>query len=344
MKSLLKILFIIFFNSFSFKVAAQIDPTIPLQQRNLQNNIINPVINENPFIEHKFPQQKNQNIFKRPSNEIIKNQDQQLSEQENIEKVEEEVIEEQNTRTEAAKESNSSSEKVEKSEKNSDNDEGLFGAIRVGPMIGFGVINGPNLSLESKFWRYIGLSASYSFYNDLDLFAVDQLKSMLNSSKDFKFDTLKLSYWQYEGKISIFPFGGSFFIGAAFGKRQFYFKSTGTLNITIPNFSEKLSTPFIDTLTINSTYWTPQIGLLATWSGRFGWFAVGTEIGAQLTLNVAVENSINLTDPVIQPFLSFAVQSAEYNALNDQLRKTISETLKEYPIFYWNILKIGWIF
>ena len=337
MKSLLKIFIIIFFICFSVEVFPQVDPTIPLQQRNLQNNLVNPIFNDNPFIEQKFPNQNDQKIFKKPGQKPINNNSNK-NESEQKANNEDEVTDDEKEKEEKSADNN------DKNDKNTDNDEGLFGAIRVGPMVGFGIINGPNLSIESKFWRYIGLSASYSYFNDFDLFRSKQLKSMMNSSQDFQFDTLNLSYWQYEAKLSIFPFGGSFFIGAAYGKRQFFFKSTGSINLSIPNLPQKVTTPFIDTLTIHSTYWTPQIGLLATWSGKFGWFAIGTEIGAQLTLDVSVENSINLTEPAIQPYLSYATQSPEYTSLNDQLRKTISDNLKEYPIIYWNILKIGWMF
>lgn len=340
MKSSLKIFIFIFFISYSLKSFSQVDPTIPLQQRNLQNNLVNPVINENPFIEQKFPTQNNQKIFKKPSQKTINSNIKDANNKN--ENIKEDEISDEESNDKEEKKSDKDDKNSEK--KDADNDEGLFGSIRIGPMVGFGIINGPNISIESKLWRYIGLSASYSYFNEFDLFRSKQLKSMLNSSQDFQFDTLKLSYWQYEGKLSIFPFGGSFFIGAAYGKRQFFFKSTGNINLTVANFPQRLNTPFVDTLAINSTYWTPQIGLLATWSGSFGWFAIGTEIGAQLTLDVSVENNINLTDPTVQQYISYAVQSPEYASLNDQLRKTITENLKAYPIIYWNILKIGWIF
>lgn len=54
-RNILKIFIFIFFICFLTKVYPQVDPTIPLPQRNLQNKLINPIINENPFIEQKVP-------------------------------------------------------------------------------------------------------------------------------------------------------------------------------------------------------------------------------------------------------------------------------------------------
>lgn len=61
MRGLLKIFVFIFFISYFSKTFAQVDPTIPLPQRNLQNNLTKPIFNENPFIEQKVPKFKNPN-------------------------------------------------------------------------------------------------------------------------------------------------------------------------------------------------------------------------------------------------------------------------------------------
>ncbi|WP_397600816.1 hypothetical protein [Silvanigrella sp.] len=333
MIGLLKIFIIIFFICFLSISYAQVDPTIPLPQRNLQNNLTNPIINDNPFIEQKVPTVKKQKNI--PSNST-NNQNQMKKENEPIDDSEEEKEEKKE-----AKEEKSDN----KEETPEDKDEGLFGPFRIGPMIGIGVLMGPNISIESKIFRYIGLSVSYGFYNNFDMFRFSNIKSILNSqTQDFQFNTLTLSYSQLEGKISIFPFGGSFFIGAAYGRRLINLYSTGTLNVTIPNYPVKISTPFNENITINSTYWTPQMGLLATWSGSYGWFAIGTEIGVQLTLDSTVTTSTTLSDPTAQSLSSYVFASPEYTALSNQLSDSITTKLKEYPLPYWNILKIGWIF
>jgi hypothetical protein len=343
MKGLLKISILIFFISYFSKSYPQVDPTIPLPQRNLQNNLTNPIINDNPFIEQKAPKSTlpKSNPAGQPPPPAQKTE--QL--QEKIEKEEEETKEEEDKEEKEEKKEEKSDKNQSKEESSNDKENGLFGPFRIGPMVGFGILMGPNISLESKIFRYIGFSASYGAYNNFNLFQYAKLKSTLNSqSNDFQFDTLTLSYTQFEGKFSIYPFGGNFFIGAAYGKRNINLNSTGNINITIQNYPTRLSTPFTESIAISSTYWTPQIGWLATWGGSFGWFAIGTELGVQLTIQSSVATSTSFTDPTVQSLIPLVVQSPEYTSLNNQLSTSITNSLKSYPLPYWNILKIGWIF
>lgn len=345
MGGLLRVFIIIIIFIFHFsKSYSQVDPTIPLLQRHFQNSLSNPIINVNPF------------IYQPTQNETIL---------ENIPKEEqpppppqEEKIPDQ-TKQEAPTEEGTPKEEVEKEKKNEDKsseppsndsslaheDDGFFGAFRIGPMVGFGILMGPNISIESKIFRYIGLSASYGAYNNFDLFRFGKLKSALNSqSNDFQFDTLKLTYSQFEGKLSIFPFGGSFFIAAALGKRNMNLNSTGNINVTIPGYPIRISTLFEKSIAISSTYWTPQLGWLVTWGGNYGWFAIGTELGVQLTLQSSVTTSISFPDPAVQTYVPIVLQSPEYQALTNQINNSVANTLKDYPLPYWNVLKIGWIF
>lgn len=212
-------------------------------------------------------------------------------------------------------------------------------------MIGFGILQGPNVSIESKIFKFIGLSASYGTFSNLDLFRVSAIKQSLNQkSQDYQIDSLGMNYTQYEAKLSIYPFGGTFFIAAAYGKRNITLNSNGNINITVPSTTTRISTPFTEEIKISSTYWTPQIGWLATWGGSFGWFAIGTELGVQITLQSSVDLTPTFTNPTLQPLLPVVLASPEYTSMNDQLKTGITDALKEYPLPYWNILKIGWMF
>ena len=348
MKGLLKILIIIFFICYFSMSYPQVDPTIPLPQRNLQNNLTNPIINDNPFIEQKVPKSslpkntpKGQPL---PPNQEKEEIQKNIQEEEKEEEVNDEEKKE-NTEEKDEKKEEKSNNNSSKNESSNDKDDGLFGSFRIGPMIGFGILMGPNISIESKIFKYFGFSASYGTYNNFDLFQFARLKTILNSqSNDFQFDTLTLSYTQFEGKFSIYPFGGSFFIGAAYGRRNINLNSTGNLNVTVPNYPTRLATPFSESIAISSTYWTPQIGWLATWGGTFGWFAIGTELGVQLTLQSSVTTTTTFTDPSVQSLVPLVLQSPEYTSLTNEMNTSITNALKDYPLPYWNILKIGWIF
>ncbi|APJ02949.1 hypothetical protein [Silvanigrella aquatica] len=350
MRGSLKILIFIFFISYFSNNYAQVDPTIPIPQRNLQNTLINPIINSNPFIGEtpvqapppKTPQKVTPNSQKQDK---AKEQNQILKKEEVKEKPKEEVKEKPKEEVKEQAKEQAKEKTPEKEEPKGDAEDGLFGSFRIGPMVGFGVTMGPNISIESKLFHYLGFSISYGAYNNLNLFNIPNLQSMINGqSTDFQLNSLLMNYSQLEGKISIFPFGGSFFIGAAYGQRKIEINSVGTINLTITGIPTRLSTNFDEIVQINSTYWTPQMGWLATWGGKFGWFAVGSEFGVQLTLQSSVTTSTTFLDPTVQQYVPLALQSPEYTSFNNQISSTLTNTLKNTPLPYWNILKIGWMF
>lgn len=338
---LLKILaFILIFNYFSI-VYSQESSIIPLPQKNLQNELINPVINENSEVKQEIIEDCKLDdphcSFQTPAY-------QKANEMQNEQKEQNEKVARESDEKETEKKRNISHST--KSQSVHDNeDEGLFGSFRIGPMIGIGILMGPNISIDTKLFHYLGFSVSYGGYNNFDLFQYGSLKSTLNSkSNEFEFNTLTLNYSQFEGKISIYPFGGTFFIGAALGKRNITLNSTGQINATIPNYSQVISTPFSESIDVKSTYWTPQLGWLATWGGSFGWFAIGTELGVQLTLNTSVTTTTTFTDPNVQSLVPLLLQSSEYASLTNQIDSSVTNALKDYPLPYWNILKVGWMF
>jgi hypothetical protein len=346
MRGALKIFIIIFFicnvsNSFS-----QVDPTIPIPERNLQNTLTNPIIDNNPFIEQNLP--KSTLPKEVPSNTPLPtNQPQQeIPPQQKPEK-EEEAEKEKLEKEETAEKEKLDKSNDKKEAASDDSENGLFGPIRIGPMIGLGLLMEPIISIDSKFFRYIGFSINYAWVNGFDMFRIPKVKNFLNSqSDDYQFTSLSLNYSQLEGKVSIYPFGGNFYIGAAYGRRKFDINAKGNLNVSFSfaGFPLNIQTPFIEEINITSIYWTPQIGWLATWGGKLGWFAIGTELGVQLTLQTTVTSTTVFPDPDIQLFIPLVLQTPQYAALSNELNTTISNALKDYPLPYWNILKIGWIF
>ncbi|KAB8029175.1 hypothetical protein [Fluviispira multicolorata] len=345
MRKLLKIFIFIFLMSFLTNIFPQEDPTIPISQRYLNNPLINdttrnPISYENPFIDSKGSN-KIQNDNLKPT-DGVKPEKNIITEPKNPPA---EIVK----KVEPAKDEKKESKSTESTEKKDDSkpseDDGLFGPIRFGPMVGFGILMGPNISIESKFFKYIGLSFSYGGYNNLNLFISPQLKSLLNNQSDsFSIDTLKMTYRQYEAKLSIFPFGSSFFIGIAYGQRNITLKANATIIATITGLPSKLTTPVEEEINISSVYLTPQLGWLATWGGKFGWFAIGTEFGLQYSLKNTVNLKTTFTDPAAIPYLSLLTTTPEYLALYSQLQTSLTDNLNKYPLPYWNILKIGWLF
>ena len=140
---------------------------------------------------------------------------------------------------------------------------GLFGsAIRIGPMVGIGVLMGPNVGIEAKIFKNWVLSFSYAQYSKFNIFSVYDFRSQLNNNnKDFTIDSAHVDYKQIEGKISWFPWGKTFFIGTAFGKRDITVNMGGNVNATIPELgSTPLTAPINVEYSVSSLYVTPQIG------------------------------------------------------------------------------------
>ncbi|BBH52155.1 cell envelope integrity protein TolA [Fluviispira sanaruensis] len=342
MRKLLETVIIIFLLCFFSKVSAQEDPTVPISQRYLNNPLINdatrnPIPSNNPFIQSQGSQKTNNKNLK--PNETLNPQKKIETETKNQTVEEAKKNEQQPDKKEEKK-----SEIAEKKEESKpDVDNGLFGPFRIGPMVGFGLFMGPNFSIESKIFKYIGLSISYSGFNSINLFYISQIKSLLNNqSSSFTINALKMKYNQLEGKLSIFPFGTSFFLGVAYGQRNISLNANADVIVNISGLSA--STPVKELIEITTIYLTPQIGWLATWGGRYGWFAVGTEFGLQFPVKNTVTLTTTFTDPGVTSSIDTIKASSEYIALSNQLQSSLVDNLNKYPIPYWNILKIGWLF
>lgn len=343
MRFLLKLLALSYFICYSATLFSQVDPTIPLPQRNLQNKLINPIINENPFMSKPPVIKPTPKNLTKPSTgpEFIEKPTplkKDFMEQE--EKIEEEVDEEEQPE-EKKNESKSNQENQPR-----DPNDGMFGTFRIGPMVGFGILMGLNYSLETKFLDYIGLSVNYGGFTNLNLLSLPLIKSFINSSStDFQLDKFALNYKQYEVKLSIFPIRTSFYIGAAYGRKTIGVNTTGRINLTVSNTPKtQINTPFNQLTEITTIYWTPQIGWLSTSGSPIGWFAFGSELGVQLPIHVSANTSVSFSNPEVAPFINAALQSAEYTEFTNQINNVVVSKLKKYPIPYWNIVKIGWIF
>jgi hypothetical protein len=222
--------------------------------------------------------------------------------------------------------------------------EGMFGSMRIGPMIGFGLLAGPNISIEAKIHKYLGLSLGYSQYNNLDMNGLYDFRPFINNdNQDFNVNEIHLSSKQIEAKISYFPFGKTFFVGAAFGKRNMTLNVDGTVNASISTLPSPLAASVGAQFEVSSFYVTPQVGWLASWDGVYGGFAIGTEIGAQIPLS----NSVSTTSRVsgVDPsYVSEVENSSQYLSLKNQVQDEVVSKLKKDPLPYWNIIKIGWLF
>ncbi|HYS79905.1 MAG TPA: hypothetical protein VEM76_04315 [Anaeromyxobacteraceae bacterium] len=132
----------------------------------------------------------------------------------------------------------------------------------LGPKLSLVNLPTPAFGVEAKFMNLVGASFDYGFIPDVTLSNV----------------TVGMKNWSIGAKV--YPFHGSFFLGAAFGGRSF----TGS------KIDDSTGTPLKATVDVSSTYLAPEIGW--RWVRNSGFF-MGMDLGWQFV----VSNSTTLTAP-----------------------------------------------
>ncbi len=140
--------------------------------------------------------------------------------------------------------------------------EGIIPGMVFGPKLSLVNLPTPAFGVEAKFMNLVGASFDYGFIPDVTLSNV----------------TVGMKNWSIGAKV--YPFHGSFFLGAAFGGRSF----TGS------KIDDSTGTPLKATVDVSSTYLAPEIGW--RWVGNSGFF-MGMDLGWQFV----VSNSTTLTAP-----------------------------------------------
>lgn len=213
--------------------------------------------------------------------------------------------------------------------------------IRVGPMVGLALFAGPNIGAEAKLYKYFGAALSLSMFNGFDLTSIDYVKQKVNEkTEDYSVGNVKLNYMQFEAKGMYFPFAGSFFLGLALGHRIVGLASSAVVQASIPESATPVETNISLDVVTSTTYWNPQFGWLYRMESGL---TFGTDIGVQMPITSSVEITIDIKNT--SPFLITSIQrSPQYVNLRKQLVNDVYDMLSEYPIPYWNIIKVGWLF
>ena len=217
--------------------------------------------------------------------------------------------------------------KSDEGEKKEDEDDGggLFGPLRFGPVVGVGLPAVVSFGGMVKLTRYLGGGINIG---------------LIPTIKLSYYGEATVSYQHYEIYGRLFPFGGSFFLGAGAG----YATIRGTLKTTQSLAALPIPVPEIgDSLTINSEgsvrtmMLSPTIGFFHTFGSGF---SIGIEGGAQVpiapsevTLNTTVPS---VTNPVAQGYVTDYFNKND-KQVRDQLEKMGQTILPTFGI------KIGWL-
>lgn len=172
--------------------------------------------------------------------------------------------------------------------------EGIIPGLLVGPKIGILSLPTPTVGLEAQLGRWAGLSFDYGLVPDL------RVKSATASWRN----------WYLGARV--FPFRGSFFLGALYGRRTF-------------EVSLRDDAGLEGSARISSSYVAPELGW--RWIRDSG-FTLGVDLGWQL----ALDHSTRLTIPG-------GFEAGKQQDVEDAARKLGTTGL---PVL--GLLQLGWMF
>lgn len=200
---------------------------------------------------------------------------------------------------------------------------GLLGPLRIGPTISLDIPHLVSTSLDATYNRTFGFSISASnFYRKFDTSEVKRAEVELRS---------------FDVRFRWFPWQGSFFVGASYGKQAIGIK--GKKDLTLNFQGSSLTVPTHLKYTLDSTYFTPHLGWFATWDSGF---TMGFEIGAQIPTSTKSELKVAF-DNVGTTAENEVKGSTEYKDAKKDVEDT-GETLGKKVLPYINLIRIGWLF
>ena len=207
-------------------------------------------------------------------------------------------------------------------------------SFRIGPTVSAGLFNFGSVGIESRLWRFLGLSGNLGGIRNYDIKKISMVKSSLEKDENSKVESTSFTLTHVEGRFVVYPFFGSFFMGAAFGLRNVDVKAT--VKITQPTASGRLHANIAGW----SEYVTPQLGWMGVWGPGF---MIGTELGVQIPVNHKLQN-VTLTASDVTTGTVPNFENSEYaDDIRDFTNKVEDYFLKK-PLPFWNIIKIGWMF
>jgi hypothetical protein len=208
-------------------------------------------------------------------------------------------------------------------EKKEDNNDGLLGPIRIGPVVGVGIPNLLNFGGTLKITDYIGAG--------LNIGIIPAIKLSL-------YGEAVLSYQEYDIYGRIYPFGGGFYVGAGVG----YETVKGTFSDTIdsselaeryPELDLPATVEYESNGRVRTMILTPQIGYFYT--SKIG-FSIGLFVGAQIPIapsDIDFETSIkDVPQATIDRYVA---------PLDEKVKDTL-ETVARQPLPSLGF-QIGWL-
>ena len=208
--------------------------------------------------------------------------------------------------------------------------DGLFGPFRLGVLAGGGLPEVLSLGAQIKLTRFFGAGVNVG---------------LIPTVKIAYYGQATLAYQEYDAYAHIYPFGGSFFIGAGAGYATI--RGTVATQYSLASYQAACPVPMacsgipssIDVnseATVRTLVLTPQIGFMHIFGSGF---ALGIDVGAQVPIAPSkVDFSTVATK--LPPALQSVVQTQYINPNDEKVRTTLDK-IGRTPLPTFG-LKIGW--
>lgn len=211
------------------------------------------------------------------------------------------------------------SDKVEKMlDPNSYSWKDIYKQLRFGPSVAVGVPHPVTGALDVVYANFISLSVSGGRFG-------------------INVDDTDLEIRNWDATIRWYPFGGSFFLGAARGEQGIVGKRKIDLDVNSGGVALKVPTTL--RLEIESSYLTPQIGWFARWDSGF---TLGFDIGYQMPSGAKSELQTSFEN--VSAASEEAVRNSDEYKKNKKDVEDAAEAIGKTGIPYISFLRIGWLF
>jgi len=202
---------------------------------------------------------------------------------------------------------------------------GLLGPFRIGVLVGTGLPEVLNFGAQLKLTRYFGAGVNVG---------------LIPTVRINYYGEASQKYQEYDAYGHIYPFGGSFFLGAGVGYAQIDGTLVTRFNLAdIPQAAQaglSGSVSATSDASVRTLVLTPQLGFLKIFEVGF---AIGFDVGAQIPIAPS-EVRFSTVAPTIPGVAADTIQTKYINPNDEKVRSTLN-TLGRTPLPTFNF-KIGW--
>lgn len=206
----------------------------------------------------------------------------------------------------------------EKAQELNEKARGILGDFRVGPSVAVGIPHPLTAGIDVVYADLVNISVAGGRFGT----TVDETD-------------LEIRNWDITARW--FPFRGSFYLGAGYGKQGIVGKTTS--NVDLDYNGVTLSVPTTIRLEVESSYLSPQLGWFARWDSGF---TMGFELGYIMPSGASSELQTSFRN--VSAAAEQAVRDSEDYKKSKKDVEDLGKQLGETGLPYITLIRLGWLF